>query len=527
MAPPAAEDPPARQSIDRSTAIAMVAMALGVFIVANDFTSLGVALPQIEADFDTDVSTVQWVINAYAVIFGVLIVTGGRLADMLGRRRMFFAGAGIFAGFSVLGGLAPGVDWLIACRALMGIGGALMWPAILGMTYAIVPPDRAGIAGGLIIGAAGFGNAAGPLIGGAITDVLDWRWILFLNLPIALGAALVTWRTVPESLADDPDRRLDYAGSAALSIGLIALLVALDQAGDTGWDDPLVLGLTGLCVVLLTTFAAVERRAGASALVPPDVRSNRPFTQACLVVLLMSPVFFVAMMYLPQLFQKSLDYSALTSGLALLPMMAVFSVTSLSAGPLYEKVGPRPVLIVGATCLTAGAALISLLERGDSWLQSVPGMVILGVGVGLFYSAVTTWAVTALDPSRSGLAGGITYMCQIAGGSIGLGIATFLFATASSDRLSSEVAQSGPPLSESEQDALTGLLAGTDSSAEVVATFPQAAAQLDDLARDAFAAGFTWTFRFVAIFALAGLVVTVLSLGRSTDDPEPVGAPPD
>ena len=141
----------------------------------------------------------QWVINAYALVFGVLIVTGGRLADMLGRRRIFFIGAAIFAAFSVLGGAAQDELWLIACRALMGIGGAMMWPAVLGMTYEILPDDRAALAGGLIIGSAGFGNAAGPLIGGLLTDALSWRWILFANLPIAALACFVTWRSVAES----------------------------------------------------------------------------------------------------------------------------------------------------------------------------------------------------------------------------------------------------------------------------------------------------------------------------------------
>ena len=155
--------------MDRGVKVALAAMAAAVFVIANDVTALSVALPDIEDEFSANVSTVQWVINAYALVFGVLIVTGGRLADLFGRRRIFFAGSAIFVAFSLLGALAPSAVWLIVCRALMGIGGAMMWPAILGMTYAALPDDRAGLAGGLIIGSAGFGNAAGPLIGGFIT----------------------------------------------------------------------------------------------------------------------------------------------------------------------------------------------------------------------------------------------------------------------------------------------------------------------------------------------------------------------
>jgi len=469
-----------RQRLERSTVVALAAMAMAVFVIANDVTALSVALPDIESDFDADLGTVQWVISAYALIFGVLIVTGGRLADLLGRRRVFFIGAAIFAFFSLLGALAPGVITLIVARGLMGIGGALMWPAILGMTYSILPKDRAALAGALIIGAAGFGNAAGPLIGGFLTDVFDWRWILALNLPIAALASFVTWRYVPESSGEDTNRRFDYAGVATLSIGLIALLVALDEVTGLGWTDPLILGLFALCVALLVAFAVSERRAGAAALVPDDVIANRAFRSACLAVLLMSPTFFVALMYLPQFMQKILEYTPVEAGLGLLPMMGVFAAISFTAGPLYERFGPRPVTAVGASCLVAGPLLISLIEQGDSWAQLVPGMVVLGVGVGLFYSSITTAAVTALDESRASLAGGIVYMFQVAGGSIGLGLATTVFTEA--------------------------------------------------VERGGFEDGFQWAFRLVAALALAALAVVLLYVGRAEDypspDDEPSGEPP-
>jgi len=178
--------------IDRGTWLALGAMGIAVFVLANDFSAINVAIPQIEKDFKTDVTTAQWVVNAYALVFGVMIVTGGRLADLFGRRRAFFVGAAIFATFSALGGAAQTEAELIAMRVLMGIGGALMWPAILGMTYAALPEERAGLAGGFILGAAGIGNAAGPLIGGALTDLLSWRWIFFLNVPVSAFAVFVT-----------------------------------------------------------------------------------------------------------------------------------------------------------------------------------------------------------------------------------------------------------------------------------------------------------------------------------------------
>ncbi len=229
----AAED---RERIEPGTLMALVAMGLGVFVIANDFTALNVALPAIESDLDVDVGSAQWVINAYALVFGMAIVSGGRLADMFGRRRIFFIGSILFAAFSAIGAAAPDLGVLIAARVGMGVGGALMWPAILGMTFAALPESKAGLAGGLILGVAGIGNAVGPLFGGVLTEVLDWRWIFILNVPIAAFAMFVTWRKVhqPQELADE---RIDYAGMSTISAGLVLLLVALDQAVDWGWTD--------------------------------------------------------------------------------------------------------------------------------------------------------------------------------------------------------------------------------------------------------------------------------------------------
>lgn len=488
-------------------------MALAVFVVANDVTALSVALPDIERDFDADVGTVQWVINAYALVFGVLIVTGGRLADMFGRRRIFFAGAGVFALFSLLGAAAPSDIWLIACRALMGIGGAMMWPAVLGMTYALLPADKAGLAGGLIIGAAGFGNAAGPLLGGALTAI-DWRLILVLNVPVAAFACLVTWRAVRESRVEEARHRIDYGGVTTLSVGLISLLLALDLVTDYGWTDPRILALLALVVVLLGAFVIVERRAGERALVPGEVMRSPGFAWACLAVLLMSASFFASLLYLPQFMQKILDYSALRAGAGILPMMGVFAAVSALSGPLYQRLGGKLVASAGAVCISLGGFLVSLIDASSGWTALLPGMVLLGAGVGLFYSSVTTAAVTTLDPSRASLAGGIVYMFQVAGGSIGLGLTTTVFTTASEDRLQSSSVTGA--LTEGEREAVHGVLAGTESAAQVVAQFSTSGAdRVIAVVRDGFAAGMQWGFRLVAVLALLGLIVTVLFVGGS------------
>ena len=427
-----AATPAPEQHLSKATMLGMIAMGVAVLVVANDFTALSVALPAIERDLNSKVTTVQWVINGYAMVFGVLIVTGGRLADMFGRRRIFVAGAAIFALFSVIGGMAPDVRLLLACRFLMGVGGAMMWPAILGLTYGLLPPSKAGLAGGLILGAAGFGNAVGPLLGGVLTDSVGWRWIFYVNLPVAVVAVLITLLVVPPDAARKGEAKIDYPGTVALSIGLLALLLALDWALDLGWAAPLIICLFGLGGLALAAFLLIERRAGDRALVPESVLQNRGFVAAGMATLLASAIFFAALLYLPQFMSKVLGFNAMGSGAGLLPMMGTFMVTSFVAGPLYARLGPKVIVALGAFLLGAGMILLSAISAQTTYDQLVFGMVVLGVGVGLFYSSVTTAAITALDPSEASLAGAIVYMFQIAGGSIGVGFNTAIVVSASS-----------------------------------------------------------------------------------------------
>lgn len=405
-------------------------MGVAVVVIANDFSAINVALPTMEKDFHTNVNTIQWVVNAYALTFGVLIVTGGRLADLFGRRNAFFLGTVIFASMSALGGAAQSEDWLIFSRVLMGIGGALMWPAILGMTYEILPEEKAGLAGGIIIGAAGLGNAIGPLVGGVLTQELSWRWIFFLNVPVSLFAITVTYFLVHVKEPESEERQIDYAGITAISVGLVSLLIALDQVDDWGWGDPKVIGLLAVAAAALIAFVPIERRAGRHALVPREVMRNESFTASCVAILFMSATFFAALFYLPQFMEKQLGYSALEAGVGMLPFLATFALVSFVAGPLYNRLGAKTLVVLGAACITVAPFTFSLAGSGSGYGALVPGMVVLGIGIGSFYPTATTAGVTSVDESQTSLAGGIIYMFQIAGGSIGLGLTTTVFSAA-------------------------------------------------------------------------------------------------
>jgi EmrB/QacA subfamily drug resistance transporter len=419
----AASPPP----LDRRTKLALVAMSLAVFVIANDITSLSVALPQIERTFHTDVETVQWVMNAYTLVFGVLIVTGGRISDSFGRRRTFFFGIAIFAGFSAVAAVAWSSGVLIGARTVMGIGAALIWPSVVGLIFALVPADRAGLAGGLLIGVSGLGNALGPMIGGLLTDQLSWRWILVLNLPIAAAAVFFVHRFIRPDGESASRERLDWAGVATLSTCLVALLVALDQASDWGWGDGRIIGLETISLLGLAGFVLTQRRAGPHALVPRDIVGNRSFAAACLTIVLVAGTWFATMLYAPQYMERILGFSALLAGVSLLPMLLTFSLAAFGSGPLYNRIGARPLLVCGVVCMPLGVLLLSLVSTTSSYTATVPGLLLIGVGTGVFFSSVTNAALTSLDPSRTGVGSGITFMFQLVAGAVGVGIATTVF----------------------------------------------------------------------------------------------------
>ena len=519
-----AATPAADDKLPPGAGIAMVAIGLGVIVIANDFTALNVAIPAIEEDFSVDLGTAQWVVNAYALVFGMAIVTGGRLADMFGRRKIFFIGAGIFAGFSLLGGLAPDAGSLIAMRLFMGVGGALMWPALLGLTYALLPDSKAGLAGGLILGAAGIGNAVGPLLGGFLTEDVTWRAIFFLNVPIAAFAAAVIYSKVPKD-APGAQEGIDYAGIATLSVGLILLLLGFDQAGDWGFGDPRVIAFFVVAVLMIVSFAVIEPRQGERALVPRDVIRNANFRAACLTVLLISAVFFTVLLYVPQFLIKILDFSPLEAGAGLAPMLVIFAITAFGAGRFYDRIGAKTMVTAGTAGLAIGMILLSMI--GDDWTYTdlIPGLVVLGFGVGVFFSSVTTAGVTSLDPSRTSLAGGIIYMFQVAGGAVGLGITTMIFTLSSESELKDKAADAATPLTEHQSSVLHGLLAGTETSAKAKAELaPAALSKVDDWVHDSFVVGIQSGFRYAAILAVAGCFVSLFfvggRLGRSKK-PEP------
>ncbi|USD20778.1 MFS transporter [Microbulbifer variabilis] len=422
----------AKEALSKKQIIALTALTFAIFLIANDFTAFSVAIPAMQRHFQADISTMQWVINGYALVFGVLIVTGGRLADMFGRRRLFFIGSSIFILFSLLGGFAVNVWMLLGSRALMGVGGALMWPAILGMTYQIMPEGRAGQAGGLIMTVCGFANSVGPLLGGLLTDFLSWRWIFLINFPIALIAMLISWRVIDDDSPEKSGEQVDYAGIISLSISLLTLLLALDFVVDMGLSSSLVLGLLIVSVITFCSFSWVEAHARVSPLIPADVAKNGRFFTVGITTLLLSVIFVSMLLYVPQFLIKELKFSAVWSGAGLLPVMITYGIISYVAGRLYAMLGAKVILSAAAIFLGGGMFLLSNLLEHTRYIHLVPGLISLGIGLGLFFPTITTAAVTAVSPDRASLAAALIFMFQIIGGAIGLAMNTTIVSLAPS-----------------------------------------------------------------------------------------------
>jgi EmrB/QacA subfamily drug resistance transporter len=500
----------------KETILALVALGLGSLLLAQDLTALNVALPSIERDLNVDLTTAQWVVNAYLLVYGMLIVTGGRLADELGRRRVFLAGAVIFAGMSLLAGFAPSVPWLIAARALMGIGAGLMLPAVTGMDYAVLPAQRAELAGGVNVGAYGVGMAIGPMIGGALTELAGWRWIQFVNVPIAALVMFGVWRTIPfEPRGVHPG--IDYAGIVTLSAALVSLLFALDQAASWGWGDWRILLSLALAIVFGVVFVLVERRAGAAALVPGDILRIPGVALPCLMRVLMAPAYVALVLYLPQIMQKLMGLSPLQSGVGMLPMLGVYAVVAFLVGSLAKRISERAAIVAGMAGMAIGTFLLSRFDVAAGYGGLVAGMAVMGIGLGLFQPSSVTDAVESDDQGRKSLAGGLVLMFQFVGGAIGLGLTTTVVASSKHAAVSDHLASLGVALPAAQRDALDSILAGTASAQRVLEQFDPAVGQrLLDIAGDAFAAGVQAGLRLDAVIVAIGTVLAVVFLGRVT-----------
>lgn len=446
---------PVATAPDRSRWITLGIIAAAQLMVVLDVSIVNVSLPHMQASLEMDAAHVQWVVTAYTLAFGSLLLIGGRVADFWGRKRTFLVGLAGFATVSLIAGLAQTDLWLILARGAQGMFGAMLAPAALSiMTVTFTEPKERATAFGVFGAVSGSGAAIGLLLGGFLTDVLDWRWVLWVNVPIAIVVGLAAVLNMKESRRDGK-AQWDIAGVVLAATGLFSLVFGFSRIGETegteGWTDPLALGSLALGVVLLVAFFVVEARVPAPML-PLRIVLDRVRGGSYLVFFFLGAGLFTVFLTLSFYLQTLLGYSALETGIHMVPNALMIILTSGLVSRLVPRFGPRPFIMVGfALAITAVLLYLRITPEDQYWTHVFPSLVLFGMGMACIFMPISQTALTGIEPRDAGVGSALLNTAQQVGGSIGLAILTTVqiqARQASVDEigLSSAVGPAGNPL---------------------------------------------------------------------------------
>ena len=485
----------------------LAAMCFALFMIMLDNTVVNVALPSIQDDLHASLSSLEWTVNAYTLTFAVLLVTGGRLGDIFGRRRMFLFGVVVFAVSSAAIGLAPSQHWLVAGRALQGVGGAFMMPGTLSIISNTFPPHERGRAIGTWAGVSALALALGPAVGGALTEYVSWRAIFFLNLPVAVGAVIVTLFAARESRDPTVDHRVDYPGIAALSVGLTALVLALVEGNRWGWGSPAIVALLATAAVGIALFVFVERR-GRAPMVQFEYFRSRSFVGANAVAFIVSFAMLAMFFFMALYMQNFLHYSPLEAGIRFLPSTAVIIVAAPIAGRLADRIGPRPLIVTGLALAALALFLQSRVTVHSGYADLLPAFVIMGLGMGLTMSPMSTAAMNSVSADKAGAASGILSMFRMVGGTFGVAGIGALFQSLARTRIDERL--SGLHLPSGTRSALVDNLGSGAGSKLVDGMDPQRGAHIGAAMRDAFIHALSGALTLACVAAAVGAVLALV-----------------
>jgi EmrB/QacA subfamily drug resistance transporter len=412
----------------------LAAMCFALFMIMLDNTVVNVALPSIQRDLHASISSLEWTVNAYTLTFAVLLVTGGRMGDIFGRRTMFLFGVIVFALSSAFIGFAPNQEVLVAGRAIQGIGAAFMMPGTLSIISDAFPPEERGRAIGTWAGVSGLALAIGPVVGGALTEYVSWRAIFFLNLPVAAGAVAVTLFAARNSRDETVERSVDYPGIAALSVGLTALILALIEGNRWGWGSTEIVALFATAVIGLIAFVLIETHRRVPMV---DFRffKSRTFAGANLVAIVISFAMLAQFFFMALYMQNILGFSALEAGVRFLPSTVMIIIIAPIAGRMADKIGPKPLIMAGLSILALSLFLQSQITVDSGYGTLLPAFVLLGIGIALTMSPMSTAAMNAVDVTKAGVASGVLSMGRMVGGSLGVAVTGALFQSSFHNRL--------------------------------------------------------------------------------------------
>ena len=498
----------------------LVATILGSSLAFVDGTVVTVALPALQRDFDAAAADVQWVVEAYALLFSALLLVGGSLGDRFGRRRVYALGIVTFTGASMLCGLAPSVTLLIAARALQGIGAALLVPGSLALIAAsFTTGHERGKAIGTWSAFSAIATALGPVLGGWLVDTAGWRYAFFLNLPVALVTlAILFWR-VEESRDRSAARHFDWLGASLAAAGLGGIVYGLIEAARLGWGHRAIVGAIGLGFAGLAAFFIVESRSKAPML-PLGLFKSQRFAGANLLTAGLYGALTATMFLLPLNLIQVQRYSATAAGASLLPLILIIFLLSRWTGGLAERVGPRLPLVIGPAVAAAGMALMALPGVGGSyWATFFPPMVVLGLGMAITVPALTTTVMDAVDVAHAGTASGINNAVTRAAGLLTIALMGVPMLAVFSAQLVRRLPAHGVPAPVA-AEVLQQRIMLAEIQPPPSATPAQALAVRQAVA-ESFVAGFRVILLASAAMALLGAVLAAFMVGGESVDPVP------
>ena len=397
--------------------LVLVATGLAMFIVDLDFFALNLAIPRMAEELDTSATNMQWVISGYMLAGGAFLIPGGRAADVFGRKRMLLTGIAVFGGASLACGLAPNPEVLIAFRIVQGMGCAILFPVTIAVVTNAFPEERRKRAIGNLYGLAAIATAAGPFVGGGVTESIGWRWVFLLNVPIAAAAFVLTAYAVRESRDESAPRQIDLLGLATIALGIAAFTFAVDKGESWGWGSAQTLGLMAAGLVLIAVFVAIERRV-ANPLVDLTLFGNRPYVAVTLLGLVANTAFCVGTFASTLYLQRALYYSPLDGGLIFLSASGAMAI----AGPLSGRLGERfDVSRLMAAAILLGAIGLAIVATGPDLGVYVAALLAFGFGYGLGWTLTSVGTQTVVPLNQAGVASGVTLAIVV--GAAGLGVA--------------------------------------------------------------------------------------------------------
>jgi EmrB/QacA subfamily drug resistance transporter len=412
----------------------LVGACMGLFVLMLDSTVINVALPDIARDLDATTAGLQWVMNAYLLVLASLVVSAGRLGDIVGRRRVFLGGMAAFAGGCVVAAVSGSEEVLVAGRVLQGVGGAALLGLSLAIVSAVFPADERARALGIWAGVSALALGLGPLVGGALVEAVSWRWLFWLNLPFCLlGAVLVLASTV-EQRDESAAGRIDILGVITVGLGLAAIVIALVQGKVWGWTSVATVGLFATGLVLLVAFWLIEHRV-RSPIVEFDLFRNGPYFGASAAGFCLVGCYWALIFLQPQYLQTDLGHSALEAGLLILPVTAPMTVISPLGGRLMARFGVRRLITFGMALGTAGLVVLAQVDSSSGYALLFPGYLLFGISLGCVYAPMSTAAMTAMPQAKAGIAAGVLAMNRVLAGAITLAAAGAVFQAVLDDDL--------------------------------------------------------------------------------------------